>query len=104
MYEYYDKYKKARTQGDADSQERWAHQLLWEVARHAVGEEIVVYPLMEKNLGSEGKKLADHDRDEHQVSVYLHCFLSFFRSKVILYPPINFKLISLNLFFFFPSL
>ena len=76
MYEYYDKYKKARTQGDADSQERWAHQLLWEVARHAVGEEIVVYPLMEKNLGSEGKKLADHDRDEHQVSVYLYRFLS----------------------------
>ena len=41
MYEYYDKYKEAT---DADSKERWSNQRRWEVARHAVGEEIVVYP------------------------------------------------------------
>ncbi|KAJ7726940.1 hypothetical protein B0H16DRAFT_1331801 [Mycena metata] len=64
MYEYYDYYKKAA--GDLDSQARWSRQLTWEIARHAVGEEIVVYPLMEKHLGAEGLKLTDHDREEHQ--------------------------------------
>jgi len=64
MYEYHDYYKKST--GDADAQARWANQLRWEIARHAVGEEIIVYPLMEKHLGAEGLKLTDHDREEHQ--------------------------------------
>ena len=66
MYEYYDNYQKSA--GDLDKQERWARQLIWEVARHAVGEEIVVYPLMEKHLGEEGLRLANEDRSQHQVS------------------------------------
>ncbi|KAI0071351.1 hypothetical protein K474DRAFT_1607084 [Panus rudis PR-1116 ss-1] len=65
MYEYHDQYKRARERGDVGAQERWAHQLRWEIARHAVGEEIVVYPLMEQHLGDKGKQLADHDREEH---------------------------------------
>jgi len=64
MYEYHEYYKKSA--GDADAQARWANQLRWEIARHAVGEEIIVYPLMEKHLGAEGLKLTDHDREEHQ--------------------------------------
>lgn len=68
MYAYYDFYKRAEKEGDSAAQTRWANQLAWEIARHAVGEEIVVYPLMEKHLGSEGLALADHDREEHQVS------------------------------------
>ncbi|KAK7042210.1 Hhe domain protein [Favolaschia claudopus] len=64
MYEYHENYRKFA--GDADSQARWANQLRWEIARHAVGEELVVYPLMEKHLGAQGLKLADHDREEHQ--------------------------------------
>lgn len=67
MYDYYNEYTKAT--GNSDAQERWARQLTWEVARHAVGEEIVVYPLMEKHLGSKGLTLANHDRTEHQVRV-----------------------------------
>lgn len=67
MYEYHDQYKRARERGDMPAQERWVRQLTWEIARHAVGEEIVVYPLMEKHLGDQGRKLADHDRKEHQV-------------------------------------
>lgn len=35
MYEYYENYKKA--DGNADAQGRWARQLTWEVARHAGG-------------------------------------------------------------------
>ncbi|PPQ76647.1 hypothetical protein CVT26_013901 [Gymnopilus dilepis] len=64
MYDYYDQYVKAS--GDADAQERWSNQFRWEVARHAVGEELVVYPLMEKHLGAKGKELADHDRADHE--------------------------------------
>jgi hemerythrin superfamily protein len=65
MYDYYSDYLKAK--GDPDAQARWARQLTWEIARHAAGEEIVVYPLMEKHLGPQGLKLADRDRAEHQV-------------------------------------
>jgi len=66
MYEYYDEYTRARNNSDVDAEGRWARQLTWEVARHAVGEEIVVYPLMEKHLGAKGLKLTDNDRADHQ--------------------------------------
>lgn len=68
MYEYHDQYTRAHENADVDAQARWATQLRWEIARHAVGEEIIVYPLMEKHLGEKGKKLADHDREDHLVS------------------------------------
>ena len=50
---------------DSDSKIRWQNQFTWELARHSVGEELVLYPAMEEHLGEEGKKLADHDRKEH---------------------------------------
>jgi len=65
MYEYYTAYKKAHTSGDLDTASKFSNQLRWEIARHAVGEEIVVYPLMEEHMGAKGKELADHDRQEH---------------------------------------
>jgi hypothetical protein len=82
MYEYFDEYKRAKNANDVDAQARWARQLTWEVARHAVGEEIVVYPLMEKHLGEKGKQLADEDRDQHQVGT--PPLLQFFRFTYIL--------------------
>lgn len=69
MYTYYDQYVKST--GDADAQDRWARQLIWEVARHAVSEELVIYPLMEKHLGVHGQRLADEDRADHQVCLLL---------------------------------
>ncbi|EJD45988.1 HHE domain-containing protein [Auricularia subglabra TFB-10046 SS5] len=66
MYEYWTAYKKALAVRDIDMAQKWVNQLRWEVARHAAAEEIVVYPLMERNLGEKGRKLADHDRAEHQ--------------------------------------
>ncbi|KIP11290.1 hypothetical protein PHLGIDRAFT_64119 [Phlebiopsis gigantea 11061_1 CR5-6] len=68
MYEYHDQYQRALQRADLDACARWANQLRWEIARHAVGEEIVVYPLMEKHLGAKGRELADHDRREHQTA------------------------------------
>jgi len=67
IFQYYDQYASARDKGDVDAQERWARQLIWEVARHSIGEELVVYPLLEKNLGERGRAMADTDRAEHQV-------------------------------------
>ncbi|KAF9523615.1 HHE domain-containing protein [Crepidotus variabilis] len=64
IFDCYDQYVKS--QGDHDAQQRWSNQLAWEVARHSVGEELVVYPLLEKHLGADGKKMADEDRAEHQ--------------------------------------
>lgn len=49
---------------DDDTKTRWQNQFTWELARHSIGEEIVVYPAMEK-LVPNGKELADHDRDMH---------------------------------------
>jgi len=52
--------------GDPAEREKWVNQFIWEVARHAVGEELVWYPQLEKVLGEEGRRAADNDRAEHQ--------------------------------------
>lgn len=53
--------------GDLDHQERYGNQFVWELARHSVGEELVVYPAMEKYLGDKGKDMAESDRKDHAV-------------------------------------
>lgn len=50
---------------DQDEMTRYQNQFVWELARHSIAEEIVVYPAMEKHI-SNGKELADRDRKEHQ--------------------------------------
>jgi hemerythrin superfamily protein len=52
-------------QHDTDHQQRYGNQFVWELARHSVGEELVVYPAFEKYLGAEGKQIAEEDRKEH---------------------------------------
>ncbi|KAG0257183.1 hypothetical protein BG011_004102 [Mortierella polycephala] len=49
-----------------DDRTRWQNRFTWELARHSVAEELVVYPAMEKHL-SNGKEMADRDREEHSV-------------------------------------
>jgi len=60
-------YKNIVNAGDHDEAERWQNQFTWELARHSIAEELVVYPAFEKNLGDKGKAMADKDRGEHQV-------------------------------------
>jgi hemerythrin superfamily protein len=50
---------------DIDHQDRFGNQFTWELARHSVAEELLVYPALEKYLGDKGKEHADHDRAEH---------------------------------------
>jgi len=52
---------------DDDHATRYQNQFTWELARHSIGEELVVYPSFEKNLGQKGKDMAEKDRQEHQV-------------------------------------
>jgi len=51
---------------DDDSKVRWQNQFTWELARHSIGEELVVYPAFAKHLGAKGQEMADKDRAEHQ--------------------------------------
>ncbi|RVD81385.1 uncharacterized protein DFL_009251 [Arthrobotrys flagrans] len=51
---------------DLDTQTRYQNLFTWELARHSIGEELVVYPAFEKHLGAKGKQMADKDREDHQ--------------------------------------
>jgi hemerythrin superfamily protein len=62
LKQYYDEVLGATSH---DHQKRFGNQFTWELARHSVGEELVVYPALEKYLGSKGKELAEHDRQAH---------------------------------------
>jgi hemerythrin superfamily protein len=65
-----------RTATDDDSKTRWQNQFAWELARHSIGEELVVYPAFAKNL-AQGQAMADKDRAQHQ-SVCLTRWRRFF--------------------------
>lgn len=62
--EYADNIRQAQ---DDDTRTRWQNQLTWELARHSIGEELVVYPAFAKHLGERGQQMADKDRAEHQT-------------------------------------
>lgn len=69
LKQYYD--EVINNPNNHDHQQRYGNQFTWELARHSVGEELIVYPALEKYLGDRGKQLADHDRQEHhEVSCY----------------------------------
>lgn len=59
-------YNKILGTTDLDEKRRWQNQFTWYLARHAIGEELVVYPALEKVL-ADGKRVADRDREEHQT-------------------------------------
>ncbi|KAI1085981.1 HET-domain-containing protein [Rostrohypoxylon terebratum] len=50
----------------SDERIRYRNIFVWELARHSIGEEIVVYPAMEKHL-NDGRDMASKDRDQHQT-------------------------------------
>jgi hemerythrin-like domain-containing protein len=72
IQKYYDEVVNS---DDIDHQTRYGNQFRWELARHSVAEELIVYPAFEKYLGAEGKKKAEHDRAEHhKVKEHLKIF------------------------------
>ena len=60
-----DYYNEIINSTSRDHQTRYQNQFTWELARHSIGEELVVYPAFEKYLGDKGVKMAEHDRHEH---------------------------------------
>ncbi|KAG0158822.1 hypothetical protein PDIDSM_6342 [Penicillium digitatum] len=57
-------YGKLITSQNEDEQTRFQNLFTWELARHSIGEELIVYPLFEKLL-SEGVAMANKDRDQN---------------------------------------
>lgn len=54
-----------RNSRDEAEQVRWRNQLTWTLARHAISEELTLYPAMEQWLGDEGVQLAKTDKEQH---------------------------------------
>ncbi|KAK3080512.1 hypothetical protein LTS18_000629 [Coniosporium uncinatum] len=68
--DYYENIKSATDDGE---KVRWRNQLTWTIARHAISEELTLYPAMEKHLGREGVLLTKTDKEQHQgVKDYLY--------------------------------
>jgi len=62
MEDYYKKYKSAENIEDS---KKWFNMFLWEICRHSVAEEIVIYTMMEKK-DEKGKELAYKSREDHR--------------------------------------
>ncbi|KAL6714768.1 hypothetical protein ACLMJK_008193 [Lecanora helva] len=53
--------------GTEQEKTEWRNQLTWALARHAISEELTMYPAMEKHMGKEGLELTEVDREQHQA-------------------------------------
>lgn len=63
--EYYNEVVHSK---DVEHQERYGNQFIWELARHSVAEELIVYPAMEQYMpDGEGKDHAEKDRKQHHT-------------------------------------
>ncbi|RYP47450.1 hypothetical protein DL768_006512 [Monosporascus sp. mg162] len=65
--EYY--YNKIINSKDQDEQKRYQNAFVWELARHSIAEELVVYPVLERDV-SDGGDRAQKDREQHQEVQY----------------------------------
>lgn len=65
---YADELKSAKT---LDDKVKWRNAFVWRLARHAISEEITMYPAMVERMGDVGKQLTDTDRAQH-AAVSLH--------------------------------
>lgn len=57
---------------DADKT-KWRNQLVWTFARHAISEELTMYPTMVEKLGEEGKRMTETDLEQHQAVRLSYC-------------------------------
>ncbi|KAI2617109.1 hypothetical protein GGR54DRAFT_608227 [Hypoxylon sp. NC1633] len=62
-----DYYEKIVNSKDTDIQLRYQNAFVWALTRHAIAEELVVYPSIETGVNN-GKIMVDKDRAEHQVT------------------------------------
>ncbi|KAL2696936.1 hypothetical protein AAEP93_002231 [Penicillium crustosum] len=82
-------YGKIITSKDEDEQTRFQNLFAWELARHSIGEELIVYPLFERVL-SDGVAMANKDRDQHlKVKTQLKAFQNMTPSDTQFVPTIR---------------
>jgi hypothetical protein len=62
--EYY--YRRIKDSQDAEEKLRFQNAFVWALARHSIGEELVVYPEIENRI-SGGDGIAEKDRQQHQI-------------------------------------
>ncbi|KAF8535727.1 hypothetical protein BDD12DRAFT_750961, partial [Trichophaea hybrida] len=61
-------YNNCLSTPDQDTKVRWQNQLVWKLARHSIGEELVIYPALEFHLPTpRGQEMADKDRESHHT-------------------------------------
>jgi len=60
-----DYYNRIVNSTDPEEQTRYQNLFTWELARHSIGEELIVYPVIEKSL-PDGPEMVNKDRSEHQ--------------------------------------
>ncbi|KAJ5146158.1 uncharacterized protein N7515_000722 [Penicillium bovifimosum] len=90
---YYDKIINSSNQ---DEQTRFQNLFTWELARHSIGEELVVYPVFEKLL-SGGVEMANKDRKEHlRVKEQLKAFQNMKPSDTEFIPTIKELMVTLS--------
>lgn len=65
-------YNEVVNSNDHDHQERFGNQFTWELARHSVAEELIIYPAFEKYLGAKGHQMAESDRKQHHEVCNYH--------------------------------
>lgn len=80
-------YEKIKSAPDLETKTRWRNQLTWTLARHAISEELTVYPAMEKHLGQEGIELTNEDRAQHQAVPSPYSFLPKIPPPILTKPP-----------------
>lgn len=81
LEEFYNEVKN--NPGNHDHQQRYGNQFVWELARHSVAEELVVYPAMENYLGERGKEMAEEDRKEHHKVSLCHTRIHIFPTVIL---------------------
>ncbi|KAI9930557.1 hypothetical protein ASPWEDRAFT_108292 [Aspergillus wentii DTO 134E9] len=74
---------------DQDEKVRYQNRFTWELARHSISEELVLYPAFEKHVEN-GVAVADRDRREHQrVKEQLEAFYNMAPSSPSFLPTIK---------------
>lgn len=61
-------YEEVMSSNDVEHQERYGNKFIWELARHSVAEELIVYPAMERYMPpGQGQQHAEKDRKQHHT-------------------------------------
>jgi hypothetical protein len=64
-YELKKMYEEYKAELDIKEAKKWFNQIVWELCRHSVGEELILYPLVKKYV-PDGENIANESIKEHR--------------------------------------